>query len=288
MELQTDQLDLSLYPTRPTHILAASTGWSALGLREVWQSHELLFSLAWRDIRARYKQTLLGAVWVILQPLLGAGILSFVFTLVAGLDAPNGLPYFLFTFAGLVAWNGFSGVLTRSSSALVGNAPLISKIYFPRLILPMAAALIVLVDFLVAFSLLMVLTAIFWHWPGWTVLLFPVCVALLGALALGIGLIAAAVSVTYRDALHVIPVFTQFLMWGSAVMYPTQEVPERYLPILYLNPVVSLIDAFRWSILQAGQVRWDFFGYAVLVVGIVLLCGTVAFRRMERKFADVI
>ena len=289
MKSASAQLDLSLYPTPPTQVLSATTGWSALNLRELLRSHELLFSLAWRDVRARYKQTALGILWVVVQPLLGAGIFSFIFSLVAGIEAPGDMPYFLFTLAGLVAWNSFSAILSRSSGALVANAPLVSKIYFPRLVLPVASVLTTLVDFLVAFTMLVVLAAIFWHLPGgWRVLLVPVCVALLWALSLGIGLCAAAVSVTYRDVLYALPVLSQFLMWGSAVLFPTSQVPERYLWIFYLNPIVSLIEVFRFAMLGAGEVRWDYFGYSSLVVLIVLFCGTFAFRRMERSFADVI
>lgn len=288
MESPSARLDLSQYPTPPTQLLTASSGWSALNLGEVWQSHELLFSLAWRDLRARYKQTALGAVWVVVQPLMGAAVYSFVLALVAGLRAPEGMPYFVFVFAGVVAWNGFATVLTRSSGALVGNSVLVSKIYFPRLVLPAAAAFTVLVDFLVALGVLAVMVIGFWHPPGWQVLLMPVCVLLLGALALGLGLCAAAVAVSYRDVLFVLPVFSQFLMWGSAVLFPMERVPAKFVPVLYLNPVVSLIEAFRWSVLGAGQVRWGYFAYSAAFAAVVLLCGAFAFRRMEKRFADVI
>lgn len=288
MDPSTARLDLSLYPTRPTHLLTATSGFVAPSLSELWQSRELLVSLAWRDVRARYKQTVLGALWILVHPLLAAGIFTMIFTLVADLKAPGGLPYFLFTFSGLLAWNGFSSVLSRSSGALVGNAALVSKIYFPRLILPLATVLTVVVDFLVTLALLAVLVVIFWHPPSWSILLMPICVALLWALALGVGLCAAAVAVTYRDALYVLPVLTQFLMWGSAVLFPTERVPQRYLSILYLNPLVSLIEAFRWSVLGVGKVQWDAFGYSAAFVAVVLLCGTIAFRAMERRFADVI
>ena len=288
MATEAAGLDLSQYPTKPTQLLTATRGFASLNLGEVWQSYELLFTLAWRDVRARYKQTVLGAFWILVHPLLAAGIFTFIFTLVADLKAPDGLPYFLFTLSGLLAWNGFASVLTRSSGALVGNAALVSKIYFPRLVLPLATVLTVLVDFLVTLALLAVLVAVFWYLPGWSVLLMPVCVALLWALALGIGLCAAAVAVTYRDALYVLPVVTQFLMWGSAVLFPTERVPEKYLPILYLNPLVSLIEAFRWSVLGVGRVRWEYFACSAAFVAVVLLCGAVAFRRMERRFADVI
>ena len=288
MESQPARLDLSLYPEPPTQLLTPTSGFVSVNLKEVWQSYELLFSLARRDVRARYKQTALGAFWILAHPLLAAGIFTFIFTMVADLKAPGGVPYFLFTIAGLLAWNGFSSVMTRSASALVGNAALVSKIYFPRLILPLATVLTVLVDFLVTLTLLTVLVAVFWHLPGGSILLMPVCVALLWALALGIGLCAAAVAVSYRDALYVLPVLTQFLMWGSAVLFPTERVPQQYQWILYLNPLVSLIEVFRWSVLGVGSVRWDAFGYSAGFAGLVLLCGMIAFRRLERSFADVI
>ena len=288
MESQPARLDLSLYPEPPTQLLTPTSGFVSVNLREVWQSYELLFSLARRDVRARYKQTALGALWILAHPLLAAGIFTFIFTMVADLKAPGGVPYFLFTIAGLLAWNGFSSVMSRSASALVGNAALVSKIYFPRLILPLATVLTVLVDFLVTLALLAVLIVAFWHLPGWSILLMPFCVALLWALALGIGLCAAAVAVSYRDALYVLPVLTQFLMWGSAVLFPTDRVPQQYQWILYLNPLVSLIEVFRWSVLGVGSVRWDAFGYSAGFAGLVLLCGMIAFRRLERSFADVI
>ena len=284
---QAARLDLSLYAGRPTHLLTGSSGWS-LNLREVWQSYELLFSLASRDVRARYKQTILGVVWIVVHPVLAAGIFTFVFTLVAGLKAPGGVPYFLFTLSGLLAWNGFNSVLSRSSAALVGNAALVSKVYFPRLILPLATVLTVLLDFIVTLALLAILLAVFWHLPGGTVLLMPVCVVMLWALALGVGLCAAAVAVNYRDALYVLPVVSQMLMWASAVLFPTERVPPKYLSLLYLNPLVSVIEAFRWSVLGVGHVRWDSFAYSAVFAFIVLLGGAFAFRRMERRFADVI
>ncbi|MGF1634970.1 MAG: ABC transporter permease [Phycisphaerae bacterium] len=281
-------LDLADYPTPPTQLLTASRGWTAVNLREVARSHELLLSLAWRDIRARYKQTVLGIVWVIIQPLFAAGIFSFIFTLVADLKAPGGAPYFLFTLASLLAWNGFSSVLNRSSGAMVNNAILVSKVYFPRLVLPASTIFTVIVDFAVQAVLLVVMLLLFWRLPGATVLLLPVCLVLLWGLALGVGLIAAAVAVSYRDALYVLPVFIQFLMWGSAVLFPLERVPEQYVTYLYLNPIVSLVEAFRWSVLGTGSVHWGFFAYSAGCTVLSLVVGAFAFRRMERRFADVI
>jgi lipopolysaccharide transport system permease protein len=282
------RLDLSQYAVPPTQLLSARRGLPPLDLKELRQSHELLWSLAVRDVRARYKQTVLGAAWVVLQPLIAAGIFTFIFTIVADLQAPSGVPYFLFTFTGLLAWNSFSSVLTRSSGSLVANAGLVSKVYFPRLVLPLATVLTVLLDLAVASVLLVLL--VLWHWqlPGWTILLLPVCIGLLWGLALGVGLCVAAVAVSYRDALYVLPVVTQFLMWGSAVLFPTGQVPERFQWILYLNPLVSLIEGFRWSVLGVGTMHWGSLGYSAAFTLVVLLMGLFAFRQMERRFADVI
>lgn len=288
METSSARLDLSQYPDPPTQLLGASRGFAPLNLSELRRSHELLISLAVRDVRARYKQTILGAAWVVLQPLIAAGIFTFIFTIVADLKAPEGVPYFLFTFTGLLAWNSFSSVLTRSSGSLVANAGLVSKVYFPRLVLPLATVLTVLLDLLVASLLLVVLLLFNWHLPGWTLLLLPPCILMMWGLALGAGLCGAAVAVSYRDALYILPVVTQFLMWGSAVLFPTEQVPERYLPILYLNPLVSLIEAVRWSVLGVGELRWAYLAYSAAFTGVVLLGGLIAFRRMERRFADVI
>ena len=286
--IPVDRLDLSRYPTPPTQLLAATRGWAGVDLAEVWRSRELLASLAWRDVRARYKQTALGAAWVVAQPLLAAGIFSFIFTAVADLRGPGGVPYFLFTFAGLMAWNAFSGVLSRSSGSLVGNSVLVSKIYFPRLVLPLATVVTVAVDFLIVLGLLALLVLAFWHPPGVGLLLMPVCLGLLWGMALGFGLIAAAVAVTYRDVIYVVPVVTQFGLWASAVLFPVDRVPARFREWFYLNPLVSLIEAFRWSVLGVGEVRWGYFAYAAGFTALLLFVGALAFRRMERRFADVI
>ena len=282
------RLDLAHYPTPPTQLLTATRGWAGIDLAEVWRSRELLASLAWRDVRARYKQTVLGLLWVVAQPLLAAGIFSFVFTAVADVKGPGGVPYFLVTFTGLMAFNGFSGVLNRASGSLVVNSVLVSKIYFPRLILPLSTVLTVAVDFAVVLGLLAILVLAFWHPPGLEVLLMPVCVALLWGMALGIGMLAAAVAVSYRDVMYVVPVATQFLMWASAVLFPMSLVKVRHGWLLYFNPLVSLVEGFRWSVLGVGEMRWDFFAYSAGFTAVSLVVGALAFRRMERRFADVI
>jgi lipopolysaccharide transport system permease protein len=282
-------IDLSKYPSKPTQLLSSKSGWAALGLGELKGRQELLVALASRDIRARYKQTILGVVWVVAQPLLAAGIFTFIFAVVAGIDPPeDGPPYFVGTFTALVLWNSTSFVLQRSGSSLVANAALVGKVYFPRLILPISSLLTVLVDFLVSAVLLIILIAIYWKSPGPYVLLAPILLGVSWLLALGIGLIVSAAGVIYRDALHMIPIVTQFLMWGSFVMIPITEVPEQYLDYVYLNPFVPLIESFRFAVLGEGTMPWGYFAYSVGFMIVSLLVGTLLFRRMERRFADVI
>jgi lipopolysaccharide transport system permease protein len=264
-----------------------SHGWIPLNLFELWRFRDLLLTLAGRDIRLRYRQTALGVAWVVLQPLLAAGIFTFVFGKVASLSS-DGIPYFLFSYAGLLAWNAFSNTITKAGLCLVTNAPLVSKVYFPRMILPLSTAVSSLLDFVVALGMLAVLM-IANHWPLTpAILLMPLLLAAIMMLAIGCGLYIAALTVTYRDVQHILPVLLQFALYASPVAYSVSRVPKRYLGWYFFNPLSSLLEAFRWSILGKGQVHWSYVSYAVVLSGFILLGGCVAFKRMERKFADVI
>ena len=205
--------------------IRASTGWAALNLREIWKFRDLLMSLATRDLKLRYKQTALGVIWVVVQPLLAAGIFSFVFGKVAQLPS-DGVPYLLFSFAGLLGWNLFSSTVTKCNGCLVGNSQLISKVFFPRLILPLSTVPSVLVDFAVAAGMMTVLMLIYGVAPGWGLLLLPVLMGLLLMLALGIGLCTAALSVSYRDVQYIVPVFMQILLYASPIAYAVSAVPR--------------------------------------------------------------
>ncbi len=279
----------ALTPTRAPHLtIRPSSGWRALDLRELWHFRDLLLTLAGRDLKVRYKQTALGVAWVILQPLIAAGIFAFVFGGVAGLDAPGEVPYFLFSFVGLLGWNAFSSTLSRASAAMVGNEHLVSKVYFPRLILPLSTVFAALIDFAVAFGMLLVLLLIFWGLPAVNFLLMPVVLLLLLMLSLGIGICATALAVSYRDVGYIIPVFIQFLLYASPVAYALQEVPEQYRAIYSLNPLAPLLEAFRWSLLGVGELEWGYLAYAAAMAGLAFAVGAFVFKRMERKFADVI
>jgi lipopolysaccharide transport system permease protein len=276
-----EQPRIKIRPARP---------WgSLLNLAEVWEFRDLLLALATRDVKLRYRQTALGAAWVVVQPLIGAGIFSVVFGRVAKLPS-DGVPYFLFSYAGLLAWTAFSSTLSKASGSMVGNANLISKIYFPRVILPLSTVFSTLIDFGVALVMMAVLMAVYHVTPHVGLLLMPVLLLLVLLLASGVGLIAAALAVSYRDIQYVLPVLTQFLLYGSPVAYGVSAVPAAVRPLYDLNPLAALLEAFRWSLLGTGggpglAAR---VGVAAAVSVAVFLGGVVVFRRMERRFADVI
>ena len=265
--------------------------WAALNPRELWHFRELLWNLAVRDVKLRYRQTLLGVAWVVLQPLLGAAIFAFVFGRVGGFKAPGGVPYFLFALAGMAGWNAFSSTLSRTSNSMVGNAHLLSKVYFPRVALPLANACSTVVHVGVMLAVVAILLGTRWHFPGANVLLLPACLLLIMALSLGLGLCATALAVSYRDVQYVIPVMTQLLFYLSPVAYPAQSVVDRvpaaYQHLYVLNPLAALLEAFRWSLLSVGEVRWGWLAYSAAVSLVTLGVGAYTFSRMERTFADV-
>ena len=279
-------------PEAPKEIvIRARRGFRPIPLRELWQYRDLLFTLAQRDIKLRYRQTALGAAWVVLQPLIGAGLFSFVFGSVAKLPS-GGVPYFLFSYAGLLGWSVFSTTITKASGSLVGNSNLVSKVYFPRLILPLSSALGVLLDFAVGLVMLVVLLAIYHVGLTVGILALPVFVLAACALAMGLGLFAASLMVSYRDVQYIVPVFTQFLLYASPVAYAASLIPERVGPkvatIFAVNPLVGLMEAFRWSCLGTPVASWGAVAYSLGVSLVLLILGATAFQGMERRFADVI
>jgi len=262
--------------------------WEALDLRSLWRFRDLLLALAMRDIKLRYRQTVLGVLWVVLQPLLAAGIFAFVFGRVAHLDS-GGVPYVLFCYAGLLAWNLFSGVVLKVSSSLVANAPLVAKVFFPRLLLPISAVISTLLDFAIALVAGFALLLAYGRTPGLALLAAPIWLALLLLLALGAGLFCAALAVAYRDVMHILPVALQLLLYGSPVGYTVAVIPEGLPRTLYkLNPLAALIEGFRGALLGHGSAGPRSAVYAIAVTLAVFVAGLIFFRRMERQFADVI
>jgi lipopolysaccharide transport system permease protein len=274
----------------PYLTIRPSSRWSALKLWEVWQFRDLLVTLAMRDVKLRYRQTVIGIAWVILQPLITSLIFFLIFSRVGGFPM-DGIKPFAFIFAGQLAWNVFNTTLTKASASLVGNSQLVSKVYFPRLVLPLSTVFSALIDFGVSLVMMVILMIVFHIVPGWSILLLPVFVLMLLLLALGVGLAAAAANVQYRDVGYVLPVITQFLFFASPVGYATSIVVHKlghWSFLYFLNPLTPLLEAFRWSLFSRTPVHWPFLVYACLLSVFVFVAGAFQFKKMERMFADVI
>ena len=254
---------------------------------DLWRYRELMYILAWRDLAVRYKQTAIGIAWALIRP--GLTMLVFVvFRRLVGI-APGSVPEPILVLAAVLPWQFFSAALSESSGSLIGNANLISKIYFPRLIIPCAAVVTSLVDFLITLGMLALLMLWYGFAPNWQLLALPLFVLLAFGLSVGLGLFFAALNVEYRDFRYVVPFIVQFGLFISPIAFTTANVPERWRTFYALNPLVGIIDGFRWSVL-AGQTLLDFqsVGISATVTVLVLLMGVWYFRRMERSFADVI
>jgi lipopolysaccharide transport system permease protein len=274
--------------SKPLFVIRPRKGWLPAHPRELWGFRELLLRFAARDITLRYRQTALGVIWVVLQPLLAAGILAFVFGRVANLPAPAGIPYFVFSLAGMTAWNAFSNTLTRAGGVLVGNAQLVQKVFFPRLLLPLSTVISTLLDVAVSLVLAGVLMAIYRVGPGPAILLLPVWLLLVLMLGLGLGLGAGALMVRYRDVQYVLPVAVQFLLYASPVAYSLAAVPASARWLFDLNPLTGLLEGFRWSLIDTAAPSTPLTAYAIGASLVVLVVGLAMFNRMERQFADVI
>jgi lipopolysaccharide transport system permease protein len=268
-------------------------GLAAPDLIEVWRFRDLLVALASRDVKLRYKQTALGVAWVILQPLIAAAVFAFVFGRVAQLPT-EGIPTLLFMYVGLLGWNLFSGALTRSSGCLIGNSTLISKIFFPRLVLPFSSVASVLLDFAVASLMLVVLMIVYRYPPSIAIISLPIWILMLMMMSMGIGLITAALTVSYRDVQYVLPIFVQILMYGSPVAFSLRtaikHVPGKFQFLYLLNPLVGPLEALRFSLLGtawSSQLAFSLLYSAAMSI-VLLLIGAFSFKKMERKFADVI
>ncbi|MFH2204585.1 MAG: ABC transporter permease [Elusimicrobiota bacterium] len=270
-----------------TITITPRTGMLALDLKEYWRYRELLYFLTKRDIKVRYKQTILGGLWAIIQPVFTMIVFTLFFGRLAKMPS-DGIPYPVFVYAGLLPWTYFAGALSASGDSLVGNSNLITKVYFPRVIMPAAAALAGLLDFFIA---MLVLGAMMFYYrlaPGFEILLFPCLVGLTFLCAVGTGLWLSALNVQFRDIRYVIPFLVQLWMFVSPVIYPVSMVPEKYRWFLALNPMGGVIKAFRASLLGHQPVDWGLLGISTLVIAAILLSGLRFFQNMEKTFADVI
>jgi len=260
---------------------------------DLWRYRELFYILAWRDVAVRYKQTVAGAAWAILQPLMSMIIMTVIFGKIAGLPSQGGAPYPVMVFAALLPWQFFSNSLSSASQSVVGNANLISKVYFPRLIIPASSVVVSFVDFLVASLVLIGLMAWYQFWPTWRLVALPGFVLLAILAALGPGLTITALMVRYRDFRFLIPFIVQFGLYVSPVAYSTSVVHDKLgetLFLLYsLNPMVGVIDGFRWALLGGdSMIWWPGFLISLLVTSVLCIAGLLYFRKTERAFADLI
>jgi lipopolysaccharide transport system permease protein len=263
------------------------TGWQLVNVRELWKFRELLYFLTWRDVKVRYKQTALGAAWAVLQPAMMMVVFTILFGRMVGVDS-GGLPYPVFAYLGLVPWTFFATAITNAGNSVVGSERLITKIYFPRLAIPFASAGASVVDFLLAFSLVIVLMVWYGVMPGAQVLLLPLVFLVILLLATGVGTLLAALNVSYRDFRYVIPFMVQIWLFGTPSVYMRLDkaLASKHGALLSANPMTWLIATFR-DVCTNQPIRWGQFGLAALVSVVVFVAGCFYFRRVERNFADI-
>jgi len=256
--------------------------------RDLWRYRELFYFLAWRDILVRYKQTAIGVAWALLRPLLTMLVFTLVFSKLAKLPS-EGAPYPIMVFAALLPWQFFSNAFTEAGNSLIGNANMISKIYFPRLVIPASAVIVSFVDFLLSGTILVGLMLWYGFYPDWRILTLPAFILIAFAAALGAGLWIAALNVKYRDFRYIIPFVVQFGLYLSPVGFSSAIVPDRWRLLYSINPMVGVIDGFRWAILGGNsQLYWPGVYLSISLVALVLVTGIFYFRATERRFADLI
>ena len=272
---------------RPITQIRPSAGWLDLDLGSLWRFRELLYYLVWREVKIRYKQAALGVAWAILQPLFTVLIFTAIFGIFARFPS-DGLPYPVFALAAVLPWTYFAEALRRSATGLVTDADLVRKIYFPRIIIPVAGASSPLLDF--AFGLIVLLGLMAWYGivPGLSFLTLPLWLAETFGLALAIGLWLGPINVRYRDVMHTLPFVIQVWMFATPIVYPLSMIPEKWRTLYSLNPVVGIVEGFRWSLLGTGRPDLAAVGISLVFIVIALFGGVVYFRKMERSFADVI
>lgn len=273
---------------RPVQVIRPQRGWAGLGTAELWQHRELLLFFAWRNVLVRYKQTFLGLAWAVLQPVFLMVVFSVAFGHLAKMPS-NGIPYPVFAYAALLPWTFFAGSLTQSTGSLVGSASLLSKVYFPRLAVPVAAVLSALVDFVAAFAVLIGLMVWYGRYPHIeAIAVVPGLLVLTFAAALGVGLWLSALAVRYRDIVYIVPFLVQFWLFATPVVYPATLVGGTWHTVLGINPMAGVVEGFRWSLLGSGPgPSWMLLASAVVAV-LVLVSGLLYFQRCERSFADVV
>src|SRR4051794_1946987 len=272
--------------TRRVNVLEPPGRFSPLKLGELWHYRELVYILAWRDVKVRYKQALLGAAWAVIQPLALMAIFTLLFSRIANVPT-GGVPYPVFAFVGLIPWTLFANGATGSGASLVGNQNLVSKVYFPRLVIPVAAVIAWIPDFVIGSAVLFVIMAIFGFMPPLTAVLLPAVMVAGGLASISVGVWVLALNVAYRDVQYVVPFLIQAWLFITPVAYPTSSVPERYQSLTGLNPATWVIDFARWSLTGASS-PWNVVVLSIATTIVLLVSGLYYFRRVEHFFADVI
>ncbi len=272
---------VSILRIEPSH------GWVSLKLHELWEYRELLYFLTWRDITVRYKQTVLGAAWAIIQPFFTMVVFSLFFGRLAKMPS-DGIPYPIFAYAALVPWTFFANGLTQSSNSLVGSGNLIKKVYFPRLVIPISSVISGVVDFVLAFSVLLAMMVFYGIVPTGNIIWLPFLLVLAFVTALGVGLWFSAMNVQFRDVRHTVPFVTQFWLFATPIVYPSSLLPESWRTIYALNPMVGVVEGFRWALLGTDTAPGSMIAASSLAALIILVGGAFYFKRMENTFADVV
>jgi lipopolysaccharide transport system permease protein len=271
----------------PVLVIRPSKGFLSLKLRDLWEYRELLYFLVWRDIKVRYKQTALGAAWAVLQPTMTMVVFSIFFGRLAKVPS-DGVPYPIFAYVALLPWQLFAFSLSESSNSLVASQNLITKVYFPRLVIPIASVLAGLVDFAIAFLILLVMMLYYGIVPTAAVALLPLFLLLAIVTALSAGLWLSALNVKYRDVRYTIPFLTQFWMFATPVAYPSSLVPEKWRALYGLNPMAGVVEGFRWALLGKSHAPGPLLAVSVAAVGVLLFGGLRYFRKTESTFADIV
>ncbi|HYR76685.1 MAG TPA: ABC transporter permease [Pyrinomonadaceae bacterium] len=285
-EIQEPQREM-VAGSLPVFFIKPEQGLISLGSRELWEYRELLYFLVWRDIKVRYKQTVLGAAWAIIQPIFMMVVFSLFFGRLARVPS-DGIPYPIFVYCALLPWQLFANALTESSNSLVANERLITKVYFPRLLVPASSVLGGLVDFAIAFVVLLLMMAWYGIRPTWAIAALPGFILLAMASALGVGLWFSALNVRYRDVRYTIGFLIQFWLLATPVAYPSSLIPSRWRALYGLNPMAGVVEGFRWALLGKSEGPGALLTVSVVVVIVILIGGLYYFRRMEAEFADVI
>jgi lipopolysaccharide transport system permease protein len=271
----------------PVTVVEPSEGWISLDLRALWEYRELLYFLTWRDIKVRYKQTVIGVAWAIIQPFFSMVIFSLFFGRLAGMPS-DGVPYPIFSYAALVPWQFFASGLSSSSNSLVGSSNLIKKVYFPRLVIPISAVVSGGIDFLLAFVVLLGMMLFYGIAPTWAVAWLPLLFLLALVTSLGVGLWLTAMNVQFRDVRYVVPFLVRAWMFATPIVYPSSLLDEPWRTLYGVNPMVGVVEGFRWALLGTETAPGPIILVSALVAVVILVSGMYYFRRMEKTFADVV